>query len=328
MPSSKNHTALLLYWPLWVVLVSLLVGFSWWWNINAIERQALNLALERGRYTYKIIETARLWVAQHGVIYAKTSQATPPNPYLEVPERDIETPSGIKLTAINPAYMTRQLTDLLKEKEQFYVRLTSLKPLNPINEPDPWERDALNLFEQGEGEVLESVKSDQEQMVRYMAPLDVKPACMKCHEKQGYQVGDIRGGISVSFPLAQYSAATFEQRFNTNLIHLIAWFALSLLSATTVRLILRHEGVLEKARDDQEHLVKVRTRELQSEVQIRKRAEEKLQLMMNSTGAGSRYFFFVVRSRSQLRICRRRRLSRTNRLRFAIHGGQRGHFRS
>ncbi|WP_135622045.1 MCP four helix bundle domain-containing protein [Solemya pervernicosa gill symbiont] len=32
---------------------------------------------------------------------------------------------------------------------------------------------------------------------------------------------------------------------------------------------------------------------------------------------------FVVRSRSQLRICRRRRLSRTNRLRFAIHGGQR-----
>ncbi|QKQ26520.1 hypothetical protein [Candidatus Reidiella endopervernicosa] len=31
---------------------------------------------------------------------------------------------------------------------------------------------------------------------------------------------------------------------------------------------------------------------------------------------------FVARSRSQLRICRRRRLSRTNRLRF-IHGGQR-----
>ncbi|WP_135622142.1 dienelactone hydrolase family protein [Solemya pervernicosa gill symbiont] len=33
--------------------------------------------------------------------------------------------------------------------------------------------------------------------------------------------------------------------------------------------------------------------------------------------------FYVVRSRSQLRIYRRRRLSRTNRLRFAIHGGQR-----
>ncbi|WP_330359765.1 PAS domain-containing protein [Solemya pervernicosa gill symbiont] len=33
--------------------------------------------------------------------------------------------------------------------------------------------------------------------------------------------------------------------------------------------------------------------------------------------------FSVVRSRSQLRIGRRRRLSRTNRLRFAIHGGQR-----
>ncbi|OOZ38824.1 hypothetical protein BOW53_14045 [Solemya pervernicosa gill symbiont] len=40
--------------------------------------------------------------------------------------------------------------------------------------------------------------------------------------------------------------------------------------------------------------------------------------------SGSRYFCgSVVRSRSQLRIGRRRRLSRTNRLRFAIHGGQR-----
>jgi len=35
---------------------------------------------------------------------------------------------------------------------------------------------------------------------RYMAPLITTESCLQCHAKQGYQVGDIRGGISVTFP--------------------------------------------------------------------------------------------------------------------------------
>ena len=34
--------------------------------------------------------------------------------------------------------------------------------------------------------------------LRYMAPLKVQESCLGCHAKQGYQVGDIRGGLSVS----------------------------------------------------------------------------------------------------------------------------------
>ena len=33
-----------------------------------------------------------------------------------------------------------------------------------------------------------------------MAPLMTTKACLKCHEKQGYKEGDIRGGISVTLP--------------------------------------------------------------------------------------------------------------------------------
>jgi hypothetical protein len=42
---------------------------------------------------------------------------------------------------------------------------------------------------------------------RYMAPLITERSCLKCHAKQGYKVGDIRGGISVIlpfFPQANY----------------------------------------------------------------------------------------------------------------------------
>lgn len=36
----------------------------------------------------------------------------------------------------------------------------------------------------------------------YMAPLITKKSCLKCHAKQGYKEGDIRGGISVTVPFA------------------------------------------------------------------------------------------------------------------------------
>lgn len=33
-----------------------------------------------------------------------------------------------------------------------------------------------------------------------MASLETEEACLKCHARQGYREGDIRGGISVTFP--------------------------------------------------------------------------------------------------------------------------------
>jgi len=51
----------------------------------------------------------RRWGAMHGGVYVPLSEDTPANPYLKVPEQDIATPAGKKLTLMNPAYMTRQL---------------------------------------------------------------------------------------------------------------------------------------------------------------------------------------------------------------------------
>lgn len=35
----------------------------------------------------------------------------------------------------------------------------------------------------------------------FMAPLITDKSCLQCHQKQGYQVGDIRGGVSVTYPI-------------------------------------------------------------------------------------------------------------------------------
>ena len=57
---------------------------------------------------------------------------------------------------------------------------------------------------------------------RYMAPLLVKPACLRCHEHQGYRVGDVRGGISVTMPSRALEAMTHQRRWQAAAVILSA----------------------------------------------------------------------------------------------------------
>jgi hypothetical protein len=135
------------------------------------------------------------------------SEHTPPNPYLDVPERDLTTPAGRALTLINPAYMTRQVHELEATTHGMCGHITSLNPLRPANAPDDWERQALHAFEQGHIEVVSLEKLDDKPYLRFMRPMIVEQGCLKCHAEQGCREGDIRGGISVSVPWQPYQEA-------------------------------------------------------------------------------------------------------------------------
>jgi signal transduction histidine kinase/ActR/RegA family two-component response regulator len=143
----------------------------------------------------------RRWNTLHGGVYAPVTEETQPNPFLKVPEREITTPSGRVLTLINPAYMTRQVHEMAEEKGGITAHITSLKPLNPVNAPDAWEREALGAIERQENEVSGVQRIDGQLSMRLIRPLHVEQSCMKCHASQGYQVGDVRGGIAVTVPI-------------------------------------------------------------------------------------------------------------------------------
>lgn len=143
----------------------------------------------------------RHWAALHGGVYVPVDSTTPSNPYLEhVIERDIKTPSGVKLTLMNPAYMVRQLNEHFSELYGISGHITSLKPLRPENVADEWETNALQQFETGIMEVSEFIEEENQKYFRLMRPMITQEGCLKCHEHQGYKVGDLRGGISVSIP--------------------------------------------------------------------------------------------------------------------------------
>lgn len=224
MPKQIFSPSVLAPFALWTALV----GGSLFSTIKEANQTASAIARNEGRDVFRVVQAMRLWNAQHGGILVEQDARTPPNPYLELKERDPVTVSGRKLTTLNPAYMTRQVAEVIRHNADLAIHITSLKPINPANAADPWETAALQAFEAGQAkEISEFTSQDGTAQARYMAPLLTKQECLQCHAKQGYQIGDIRGGISVSFS-AEPLLATVNQHIKSSATaHGAVWLLVS-----------------------------------------------------------------------------------------------------
>ena len=213
---------------LWLAVFvwSLLVLLLLFWTLSNEDEEMLKLARQEAIDIFNKDQTFRVWGASHGGVYVPVSERTQPSPYLShIPERDLVTPTGRQLTLVNPAYMMRQMMEDYAEVYGVKGRITSLKPLNPINEPDPWERAALESFERGEKEQFEVTDIDGEPYLRLIRPMVTQEDCLKCHLHQGYKVGDIRGGVGISVPMQDYFATAAEQKQEITIALALIWLA-------------------------------------------------------------------------------------------------------
>jgi len=190
-----------------VALWTVIVGSVFLFNFISIKNEFSSLARHEAVASFNKDTVYRRWATMHGGVYVPITKDTPANPYLSVQERDISTPSGKKLTLMNPAYMTRQAHELGREQYGLQGHITSLKPLNPGNSPDSWEAKALKSFERGKNEITSVEMIEGKPYYRLIRPFIAEEGCLKCHAHQGYKVGDIRGGISLSVPMEPYSAS-------------------------------------------------------------------------------------------------------------------------
>ncbi|MDO8606671.1 MAG: GAF domain-containing protein [Phaeospirillum sp.] len=193
---------------------------SFWLGAANEQRQALDLATHEARSNVLTDIGFRQWASSHGGVYVPPDAETPPNPYLNVPDRDVVTTTGKKLTLMNPAYMLRQLM------QRGFVargRITSARPLNPDNAPDEWEAAALARLDAGASEVAETVTVDGQPAMRLMLPIRVEAGCLKCHGHQGYKVGDLRGGINVTVPMAPFTTIMRTETWRLAIGHGLIW---------------------------------------------------------------------------------------------------------
>lgn len=166
----------------------------------------------------------RDWVASHGGVYVPVSSSTPPNPHLQFhPARDVETIDGRQLTLVNPSYMSSQAFAAANKSGDAISKLTSLKYLNEANAPDDWEKSALLKLEQGDEYVSAVVDFDGQAFVRIIRPFYVEPGCLDCHADQGYKLGDVRGGLSISVPFETFMTGHLQHKLLSVALFILLW---------------------------------------------------------------------------------------------------------
>ena len=264
--------------------MSVLLSAHYTYSFLRIKEAAFRMVREAAITVYQQDIACRKWISFVGGIYAPISDEIAPNTYLNIPRRDIETTDGLKLTLINPAYFTR----LVHEKshasnEAIHTRIVGPEPLNPLNTPDEWEKKALLAFDGGENEVAEIAPFRDKECFRYMRAMRVIEGCSKCHAD--YEMGDLRGGISVSVSFEAYNAIIKKNAMTNFVWHFFVWFAVMtilLLSFVALLKISIRRDLAEKEVRDLNERLNLQIQVLEEEIRKRKSAESSERSMQES----------------------------------------------
>ncbi|OFX20202.1 MAG: hypothetical protein A2033_19300 [Bacteroidetes bacterium GWA2_31_9] len=268
------------YYKLLYLLWGLFIAVAFFINVSEHQENIEEIALSKGRTLFNQILVTRQWNSKNGGVYIPISDSIQPNPYLDVPEKNIVSSDNIHYTLINPAYMTRLISEIANRQNEEKFHITSLKPLNPNNKADIWEEIALKSFENGELEAFIKADSGVESIYRYMAPLKVENSCMRCHSKQGYRIGDIRGGISISFNTKQFDLIAFKHVREEIIFYLIFGLLGFILLLVIDRLMVKNIRELNS-----------KQKQLEQEIEERKLTEYKLYETVEELEASSLQLF-------------------------------------
>ncbi len=193
-----------------ISLVLLVVmGSTFWLILHKHEQMVISQLDMQAKALFKQVVITRRWIAEHGGVYIEKLPWVEPNPYLR--NATITDVKGKRYVKENPAMVAKQLSQYAEHEQLYVFHITSLKLVNPQNAPDEFETKALTAFEKdGAREASSIERMGPEYYYRYIAPLYVEKACLECHWKMGYKVGDVRGAISVSIPM-DYAWNTIAQ---------------------------------------------------------------------------------------------------------------------
>jgi len=187
------------------------LGISFHFLTQRQEKLIMGQVETEVRILFKQIVITRKWVADHGGIFMERLPSMKPSPY--VPDAEIMDVKGKHYIIKTPAMVTKDLSEYAREQGLYWFHITSLNLMNPENAPDAFEKDAMRRFEMsGLQELLSVQEIGKSKFLRYISPLYVEESCLRCHAKQGYKVGDMRGAISITVPIDRTLAEIADNR--------------------------------------------------------------------------------------------------------------------
>lgn len=203
---------------------TLLIVISLVWNNNRQHNQMIEIASIEAETIYDRDKLFYRWAMSHQGVFVPITEKNQPSDYLDhLPEYIIKTTDNTMLTLVNPEYLIRQVYELQSKKNGPIGHITSLDPIRAENLADHWESGALKAFERGVLEFSEVQLINDQPYLRFMKPMITEQGCLRCHAVQGYELGDVRGGISVSIPLTPLEEIYDETIIVYALVHLCLW---------------------------------------------------------------------------------------------------------
>ena len=200
-----------------------MVAGSFIWNVGQEADEVHSLTVQTARALLEKDLLYREWSILHGAVYVPKFGPAETNRLTQEEEREIVTPSGQVLTLLNPVTVSRQVFDMQAQQRGVRVQghITSLRPVNPANRADDWERRALQAFERKSNEVYSVEMVQGKRSLRLMQPLVTVRTCLRCHEEAGRKPDTIRGGISVTVPMSQFASPGSNLRLG--MAHFALW---------------------------------------------------------------------------------------------------------
>jgi len=249
-----------------VILVAIALVFAASIFLRAIY---IDGAVNRARTVSDNVNAFGNWVSQYGRVYVKDGSN---NSYLsheayrlvknsstwsggnKLSDEDVDTMS---LYSKNPALAQREFSEAVQTSSaKAKFRLTSHNVMNPLNAPDPFERNVISKIRMDNLTEYSAVVGNE---LRYASVLIMKASCLKCHGPMemapkdvtsrymggyGFKEGDIAGIISVRIPL-DMTLSMFAKQFHS--MGITAYLALGLvLCALAAPLMFLKIGVINK----------------------------------------------------------------------------------
>jgi len=245
---------------------------------NEIKEEENALILNAQTHFNNILNV-RKWNANYGNIYSDNPQLTP-NPYLK--NNQIQDSRGHRLVNINPAWMTRQLSELF-ESTQMHFAIVSNDPINPKNQASGFFKEGL---EQLKNESLESYRYqlvEKEKKFEFIGALRVTQACLKCHSN--YQIGQLRGGIAITLDATHYFEGKKSLRRVVNGVTFVLLMLLGLFCVVIYQWFKKHDEV-EKINVSLDRRIKQQTQKLSTLNQELQRYNSKLSNVIHGSNLG------------------------------------------
>lgn len=275
---NKNNTIIFFLLLIIVTTVFVLIG------ISNFKKQYTTLSkdilVKEAIAHYDNMVNTRFWNSEYGGVYVYQKNGLEPNKYLK--NNHIYDKDNKLLIKINPAWMTKQISTISNKHGNYFYKITSLQPINPDNKPDDFEKEALSFFDKNKEEKFYSRFENDK--FNFMGSLTVTESCLKCHAHQGYQLGDIRGGLRISIPLGSYNENINLIDNNSSLFtYLVIFFSLLSIAVVVyfINTVYKKQDEIKRLNDTLEDKVKNRTNELSNMYENEKYLKDVLKLVAN-----------------------------------------------